>query len=174
MRGGGPGKGLQPYSCTVPPSVTCTVEEAGGCHYPPGLCGVRGAAAGDGAKPALGVGVNRGGQGTCFGEPPSCGIGEPLLDSPRPPPPRGAADPGPWAASSHYLTGPPSASGPPPSGPGPRPPWLPTPNTGGSCFQKPHTLATPGRGQEPCLRPGNPARGNAQQRGPGSCGFTVF
>lgn len=96
MRGGGPGKGLQPYSCTVPPSVTCTVEEAGGCHYPPGLCGVRGAAAGDGAKPALGVGVNRGGQGTCFGEPPSCGIGEPLLYSPRPHPRRGPSCRRPW------------------------------------------------------------------------------
>lgn len=34
MRGGGPGKGLQPYSCTMPPSVTCTVEESGGLSLP--------------------------------------------------------------------------------------------------------------------------------------------
>lgn len=29
-------------------------------------------------------------------------------------------------------------------------------------------------GQEPRLQPRNPARGDAQQRGPGSCGLTVF
>ena len=68
---------------------------------------MRGAAAGDGAKPALGVGVNRGGQGTCFGEPPSCGVSEPPCIVPAPavaeaPP---APDPGTWTSSPPYLTG---------------------------------------------------------------------
>lgn len=77
---------------------------------------MRGAAAGDGAKPALGVGINRGGQGTCFGEPLSGGVGEPPLHSPRPHPRRGPSCPRPWTLGGIF---------PPPHGP-PLRLWSPT------------------------------------------------
>lgn len=114
--GVGAGEGAAPCSCTPPPSVPCTVEGSRGCQYPPRLCGVRGAAAGDGAKPALGVGINRGGQGTCFGEPLSGGVGEPPLHSPRPHPRRGPSCPRPWTLGGIF---------PPPHGP-PLRLWSPT------------------------------------------------
>lgn len=88
---GGRGRGCSPTAAPCPPQSPAQWRSREGCHYPPRLCGVRGAAAGDGAKPALGVGVNRGGQGTCFGEPP-----EPLLYSPRPHPRRGPSCRRPW------------------------------------------------------------------------------
>lgn len=171
MRGGGREGAAAPTAAPCPLSHLHSGGVGSGCHYPPRLCGVRGLLLE--MVPSLPWGrCKQGRAGHMLRGAPRAA---PVFSRPTPAEGPPAADPGPWArhlpttsrARPLRLRSPTLRAWTPT-------PWLPHTQHWWVLLPGTTHLGHTRTGQEPWARLETLHGATPQQRGPGSCGFTVF